>query len=210
MMTPKRAAWPSHTCQRGGAPSVARSVKIPAHEQKQRRIGRQHVMRQLGRQQLADDPVGQVPGKQEGQPRIGAEAGQRRQPAFCGERAERPQEQRKGQQIVPRREAMRFLAGGDLAQHVLADGFLPERPAGFQRDGDDPGRDEQRGERDAAQRLQVAQPAAVAVDDDERADGEQAEQRNDRPLDQDGGGLGNPEQPGRVAGRRLACRGPAR
>ena len=38
-----------------------------------------------------------------------------------------------------------------------------------------------------------------------RADGQEAEQRNDRSLDQDGCGLGNPEQPRRVAGRRLAA-----
>ena len=102
---------------------------------------------------------------------------------------------------------MRFLAGRGLAQHVLADRFLPEAPADLHRDGDDPGGGEEGHDGEAAHGLQGAQPAPLAVDDHQRRDGEEAEQRDDRSLDEERDALRDPEHPEGGAPGRPALTG---
>ena len=207
-MTPKRAAWPSQTCQRGATPSVAAFGQVPADQQQQRRIGRQHVMRQLGRQQFADDPVGQVPGEQEGEARVGAEA-VRVPPARPRRRA------RRTATGTARRSARSSPAGSRaIPGRRRPCPACPCRPIPARTPSPTSSRWRRPMARPAGRRaamprsgFQVAQPAAVAIRDGERGDGEHAEQRNDRPLDQDGGGLGNPEQPRRVAVQAAGRRG---
>ena len=186
----------------GGGGRPAARFQPPGHQEQQRRIGGQHVVRQLGRQDLAEDPPGNVPGEHEGKPRVGAEAVQRRKATLQRHGAEGPQHQRIGQEIVAGREAVRFLSGNGLAQHVPADRFLPEAPADLERDGDDPGRGDERHDGDAGERLESAQPAPVAAEEPEREDGQQAHQEDDRSLDEEGRALRDPEQPEGGARRR--------
>ena len=173
------------------AAAAALSVRVPAHQQQQRRIGRQHVVRQLGRQQLADDPVGQVPGEQEGEPRIGAEAASA-PPARLAGRARRtatgtakrsarssPAEsraipgRRRPCPACPCRAHSCQNAQPDFTEMATIHGRDQQATSAMPRSG-------------FSSRSQLR---SRSIDATSVAIGQQAEQRDDRPLDQDGRGL---------------------
>ena len=164
-------------------------------------------MRQLGRHQFQQEPVWQIPGQAEGQARVAARMVERPQPGRHRQQAEWPHEQRIGQRIIARRHAVRFLALGDLADEILADGLLPEGAAAFPGDGGEPGQHDQRQQQKATSSLQPRQPVPVALEGEEGEDGDDGQKRGDRPLDQDADALCCPEQPGQIVGRSFIAAG---
>jgi hypothetical protein len=100
---------------------------------------------------------------------------------------------------------MAFLRAHQFGQQIAFDRLADEGALGGGADGDHPGSDEGHHQQKTEDRPQAAQPGGAAIGNDKTEDGEKADHRQDRPLDQDAKSLGQPECQGRSkAGPRRA------
>ena len=161
----------------------------------------QHIVRQLGRGRLEDDPGGNEPGQ--GEPDAGL-----RPPApgdnRCGwkQKGGREGKDRRGEGVHARRRAVALVTTGELGRQVAPDRHRPE--GAIRGDGHRPGP----GPDDRSEEDQAPGPAdgphrqGLAVRKTQGEGGETCDQRGDGPLDQHRQGEGRPED----GSRKAACR----
>ena len=141
----------------GGWTPAAGLVRRRGGEQGDRGVGRQHVVRELGGDQLEHQPVRHDPAQQVAH-RGGAAAAPHEGDRHRREQRAGPEGDREGGQVVARRQAGRLLAGRPLAQEVGADRALEEQAVAHRGDGDAPGQHDRERERHAPGGTQPAPP----------------------------------------------------
>ncbi len=179
-------------------------------QNRDRRVERQHIVRQLRHREFEDDPARHDPGEQK--PHAGLVApsphgagGERREHRS---RKEREPEQR---EIVARRAPMHFLRAAHFGEQIASERLGEERRAAARDDRDEPRQHEQQHPGEPRQGPQAQQEPRRAVERGERHDGERDEQQNQWTLDQHAGRERGPEDrrhdEGMVIVEPLAARG---
>ena len=177
-------------------------------QDRDRRIERQHVVRQLGDDELEHDPARHDPGEQEARRRLAPLAPHRGR-RDRGERRRGPEGEPEQQQVIAGRRAVRFLALEDLGEQILPDRLLQEAVPCPRHDGDEPRQHQDQHPEDADERTQPQQPARRAVRDGERQRRQPDDHQDQRTFEQNAGGERGPQNRARDPSRcrgRLDCR----
>ena len=160
-------------------------------QDRDRRIERQHIMRQLGQHQFENDPGRHQPRQQEFRAGLAPRPPDRRR-SHARQRRARPERHPEQQQINARRCAVGFLRR-ELAQHVAADRVREERIAGAPEDRDEPGQHQNQHPHHAhsgrSRHSQAAERSRIAS----ATIGEHDEHQDQRSLEQDAAGQCGPE-----------------
>ena len=140
------------TSRRCRAPASACATRPPRFEDagdqdRDRRIERQHVMRQLGDHHFEHHPGRHQPGQQEVRARLAPRLPDRAARPGPASTAPGQNVTQNSSEVIARRRAMRFLTADHLGQHVLADRLREEAAAGLGDDRDEPGQHQQRAAR---------------------------------------------------------------
>ncbi len=138
-------------------------------------------MRQLGGDQLEHQPVRHDPAQQEPHRRAAAPDPHERDRHGREQRA-RPERHREHQQVVAERQAVRLLAGRDLAEEVGAHGALEEQAVAAQRDRHAPGQHDQQHQRQTPGGAQPAPPAHAPLHQRQRQRRAEGRDQHHRPL----------------------------
>ena len=186
-------------------------------QDRDRRIKRQHVMRQLGDHEFQHDPGRHDPAQQEFRALLAPRRPDARN-RHGGERRARPERHPEQREIVARRRAVRLLRADHLAHQVVADRLGKEIRAGTADDGEEPGQHQNAEPDQPGNRPQRREPAHRAIDHSQRQHGQPDEHHDQRSLDQDAGGERGPEdrrqrpagEAGAPAGARRDRRAPSR
>ncbi len=169
-------------------------------QQGQGRIDRQDVVRQLGRNRLEHQPVGHDPGQKVPHGRLATPFPGHRQGGDRQQRG-RPQGGQQQGEIGAGFAAMAFLGAEQLGQQVGLDRGADELALRGVADRPGPGRYDHGNQHQPGQRAQALEPGPGAIGDRDRENGQDADHRHHRPLDQDADRLGQPEQHGRAPAR---------
>ncbi len=181
--------------QRSLPPRIEGAARHQRHhgEDRDRRHQGQHVMRELGRNRLEQEPGGDDPGEQEGRGILApVRPGQRK--AQSREGRARPEGREEHDEIGARGRPVLLGGAPDLGEHVPAHRGAEEGTAALARDGEEPGRHDEQGQPEPEGRPQSEQPGARADAQGQEEGGQADEERHHRPLHQDAQRHGDPEQ----------------
>ena len=157
-----------------------------------RRIERQHIMRQLGDDEFENDPRRQQPGQQELRARLAPRAPDSRH-SKTGKRRAGPERDPEQQEVESGRCAVRLLCARNLVQHIAAEGVREERVACLEEDQNEPRQHEHQRPHQAPDRTQTPQPRRRTIENRERHHSQCDEHQDQRAFEQDTAGHRRPE-----------------